>query len=116
MQQTMLRYAFTNNNKYFVNEGYLPSLKKSTPFNAAEIAHQALGFIGFSSNVPNDLRWHNNDEISYDNDYIMPNIMLKTIFANNSKRNLLFLHLEMLMKLKPNLLFVEKKFVLKMLR
>lgn len=86
MQQTMLRYAFTNNNKYFVNEGYLPSLKKSTPFNAAEIAHQALGFIGFSSNVPNDLRWHNNDEISYDNDYIMPNIMLKIIFANNSKK------------------------------
>ena len=37
--------------KDFVNEGYLPSLKKATPFNAAEIAHQALGFIGFSYRI-----------------------------------------------------------------
>ena len=69
----MLRHAYTNNNKYYVNAGYLPSIATGKKFNMAEIGKEALAFMGFSANVPTDLNWKNDNEISFDNDYLMPN-------------------------------------------
>ena len=52
MYKTMLRHAYTDNNKYYVNAGYLPSIATGKKFNMAEIGKEALAFMGFSANVP----------------------------------------------------------------
>lgn len=86
MYKTILKYAYTNNNKYYVNAGYLPSIATTKKFNMAEIGKEALAFMGFSANVPTDLEWKNDNEISFDNDYLMPNPMLRRVVDPNAKK------------------------------
>lgn len=53
--------------------GYLPALPKSKDMTAKDYFEQTLSFLGWTANVPNNTSWRNNEDLTFDKDYDIPN-------------------------------------------
>lgn len=53
--------------------GYLPALPKSKDMTVKDYFEQALSFLGWTANVPNNTSWRNNEDLTFDKDYDIPN-------------------------------------------
>lgn len=73
VNELMKKYCFTNSNKRYVDMGYLPALPKSKDMTAKDYFEQALSFLGWTANVPNNTSWRNNEDLTFDKDYDIPN-------------------------------------------
>lgn len=49
--------------------GYLPALPKSKDMTVKDYFEQALSFLGWTANVPNNTGWRNNEDLTFDKDY-----------------------------------------------
>lgn len=67
--------------------GYLPSLPKSKEMTAKDYFEQAIGFLGWTANVPNNTGWRNNEDLTFDKDYDIPNPRLSQL-ANKDTQQL----------------------------
>lgn len=85
MTDVMMKYAFTSGNENFVKNGYLPALRKNPSLGLKDVANEVLGFLGFSSNLPYNFTWRNLEEITFNNDYVIPNPMLSTLVNKNTQ-------------------------------
>lgn len=73
VNELMKKYCFTNSNKRYVDMGYLPALSKSKDMTVKDYFEQALSFLGWTANVPNNTSWRNNEDLTFDKDYDIPN-------------------------------------------
>lgn len=73
VNELMKKYCFTNSNKRYVDMGYLPALPKSKDMTVKDYFEQALSFLGWTANVPNNTSWRNNEDLTFDKDYDIPN-------------------------------------------
>lgn len=73
VNELMKKYCFTNSNKRYVDMGYLPALPKSKDMTVKDYFEQALSFLGWTANVPNNTNWRNNEDLTFDKDYDIPN-------------------------------------------
>lgn len=73
VNELMKKYCFTNSNKRYVDMGYLPALSKSKDITVKDYFEQALSFLGWTANVPNNTSWRNNEDLTFDKDYDIPN-------------------------------------------
>ena len=73
VNELMKKYCFTNSNKRYVDMGYLPALPKSKDMTVKDYFEQALSFLGWTANVPNNNSWRNNEDLTFDKDYDIPN-------------------------------------------
>lgn len=87
VNELMKKYCFTNSNKRYVDMGYLPSLPKSKEMTAKDYFEQAIGFLGWTANVPNNTGWRNNEDLTFDKDYDIPNPRLSQL-ANKDTQQL----------------------------
>lgn len=73
VKDLMKKYAFTSSNERYIDMGYLPALPKVKEMTAKDYAEQALGFLGWTVNIPNNTNWRNNEDLTFDKDYDIPN-------------------------------------------
>ena len=67
--------------------GYLPALPKSKDMTIKDYFEQALSFLGWTANVPNNTGWRNNEDLTFDKDYDIPNPRLSQL-ANKDTQQL----------------------------
>lgn len=67
--------------------GYLPALPKSKDMTVKDYFEQALSFLGWTANVPNNTGWRNNEDLTFDKDYDIPNPRLSQL-ANKDTQQL----------------------------
>lgn len=79
VKDLMKKYAFTSSNERYIDMGYLPSLPKVKDMTAKDYAEQALSFLGWTTNVPNNTNWRNNEDLTFDKDYDIPNPRLSQL-------------------------------------
>ena len=87
VNELMKKYCFTNSNKRYVDMGYLPALPKSKDMTVKDYFEQALSFLGWTANVPNNTGWRNNEDLTFDKDYDIPNPRLSQL-ANKDTQQL----------------------------
>lgn len=81
IKELMKKYAFTSSNERYIDMGYLPTLPKVKEMTAKDYATQALSFLGWTTNAPDNTNWRNNEDLTFDKDYDIPNPRL-TQLAN----------------------------------
>lgn len=86
LKKIMMQYAFTDSNKYYVKQGYLPSISKEKEFDYKDIFKEAMAFIGISSNIPTDTKWQDLENITYNTDEEKDNPMLQMLLDRNSSK------------------------------
>lgn len=86
LKKIMMQYAFTDSNKYYVKQGYLPSISKEKEFDYKDIVKEAMAFIGISSNIPTDTKWQDLENITYNTDEEKDNPMLQMLLDRNSSK------------------------------
>jgi hypothetical protein len=86
LKKIMMQYAFTDSNKYYVKQGYLPSISKEKEFDYKDIFKEAMAFIGVSSNIPTDTKWQDLENITYNTDEEKDNPMLQMLLDRNSSK------------------------------
>lgn len=86
LKKIMMQYAFTDSNKYYVKQGYLPSISKEKEFDYKDIFKEAMAFIGISSNIPTDTKWQDLENINYNTDEEKDNPMLQMLLDRNSSK------------------------------
>lgn len=86
LKKIMMQYAFTDSNKYYVKQGYLPSISKEKEFDYKDIFKEAMAFIGISSNIPTDTKWQDLENITYNTDEEKDNPMLQMLLDKNSSK------------------------------
>lgn len=86
LKKIMMQYAFTDSNKYYVKQGYLPSISKEKEFDYKDIFKEAMAFIGISSNIPTDTKWQDLENITYNTDEEKDNPMLQMLLNRNSSK------------------------------
>ena len=86
LKKIMMQYAFTDSNKYYVKQGYLPSISKEKEFDYEDIFKEAMAFIGISSNIPTDTKWQDLENITYNTDEEKDNPMLQMLLDRNSSK------------------------------
>lgn len=86
LKKIMMQYAFTDSNKYYVKQGYLPSINKEKEFDYKDIFKEAMAFIGISSNIPTDTKWQDLENITYNTDEEKDNPMLQMLLDRNSSK------------------------------
>lgn len=86
VNELMKKYCFTNSNKRYVDMGYLPALPKSKDMTAKDYFEQALSFLGWTANVPNNTSWRNNEDLTFDKDYDIPNPRLVQLVNKDTQQ------------------------------
>lgn len=77
LNDTMQKYVYTNSNQKYVDKGYLPAAPKGENLDWKKIAKMPIDFIGWTwQNIDNN-GWISDDKMSWENDYDIPNKMLK---------------------------------------
>lgn len=66
--------------------GYLPALPKSKDMTAKDYFEQALSFLGWTANVPNNTSWRNNEDLTFDKDYDIPNPRLVQLVNKDTQQ------------------------------
>lgn len=86
VNELMKKYCFTNSNKRYVDMGYLPALPKSKDMTVKDYFEQALSFLGWTANVPNNTSWRNNEDLTFDKDYDIPNPRLVQLVNKDTQQ------------------------------
>lgn len=86
VNELMKKYCFTNSNKRYVDMGYLPALPKSKDMTVKDYFEQALNFLGWTANVPNNTSWRNNEDLTFDKDYDIPNPRLVQLVNKDTQQ------------------------------
>lgn len=66
--------------------GYLPALPKSKDMTVKDYFEQALSFLGWTANVPNNTSWRNNEDLTFDKDYDIPNPRLVQLVNKDTQQ------------------------------
>lgn len=88
LNDTMQKYVYTNSNQKFVDKGYLPSAPKGEQLDWKKIAKMPIDFIGWTWQNVDNTNWISDDKMTWENDYDIPNKMLKEFMDKNQPKRI----------------------------
>ena len=88
LNDTMQKYVYTNSNQRFVDKGYLPAAPKGEELNWKKIAKMPIDFIGLTWQTIDNNGWISDDKMTWENDYDIPNKMLKEFMDKNQPKRI----------------------------
>ena len=88
INDTMQKYVYTNSNQKFVDMGYLPAAPKAENLDWKKIAKMPIDFIGWTWQSADNSNWISDDKMTWENDYDIPNKMLKEFIDKNQPKRI----------------------------
>jgi len=88
VKQTMKKYIFSNNDAKFVDEGYLPTIRKADPITAERFVKESFGIAGFSTNIPSNLATETTEDIVWQKDAELDNMLYHRIVSKTNRKRI----------------------------
>lgn len=88
IKDTMRKYIFSNNDAKFVDEGYLPTIRKADPITAEKFVKESFGIAGFSTNIPSNLATETTEDIVWQKDAELDNMLYHRIVSKTNRKRI----------------------------
>ena len=87
VKNILQQYVYTNSNQRYVDQGWLPTLPKAGAVDYKDIPKEVAAFFGWSANTPTNTAWKNNEDLTFDKDYVVPNPQLSHLVNSQTQKH-----------------------------
>ena len=78
-------YVITNSNQRYVDKGYVPALRQNKEIGLKDAPKEIAKFFGYWGKGADNFSWKNDEDVTYDRDYTIPNQSLIQLSDSKSK-------------------------------